>query len=69
MFRHCPCSPDVYRPAGRQMGTNHTTEHLMQPEGMKWRGLWSSESMSHSISAWAWGEPGVRDGHGQRMFS
>ena len=65
MFRHCPRSRDVYR----QTGTNHTTEHLMQPEEMKWRGLWSSESRFQSISACARGEPGVRDSRGQRVFS
>ena len=41
----------------------------MQPEEMKWRGLWSSESMFQSISACARGEPGVRDSRGQRVFS
>ena len=69
MSRRCLCSRDISRPAGRQMGSNHITEHLMQPEGVQWRELWSSESVSQSISAWTRGEPGVRDSHGLRTFS
>lgn len=69
------CSHGVFRPAGRQMGNNHTTEHLTQPERLRWRrgregerAVAQQECVPEHLSL-GWGEPGVRDSHHQRTFS